>query len=853
MEFIVENDTFKLNEKCDCAKILIIKNLITKNKKDWNNLLKHLDKKSNRKHTQEQREQITLMLNRYIDEYTKNNYVLVNYIHSKNLTYDKIGRRYAEKSLGLQSLMSCFRDFLLTDTNNNNEPLTTDIDIVSAHPNIAYNISQELNLECNVLKEYIYNKDEFINTYIKSGDYTNKQIKTNILTMLNSQHINKKLKPYDEKLAKLDQEFKLIQDTLYNSKNYEYIKGLEDTNKNNSRGSFLNIVMCNYENKILTALYNCLVANGYTVNSLIFDGLLVMGNYYDNPELLTLCENSIENILPYVKIKLAYKPFGTIILDYINDNTKEEEPDDVENQEEINDKKKQDMDWVNELINIIAKNDIFTDSGSGNYYRHEEGGQYISIEKSGLHAQVIRKIQNIYPNKRFFKSLANLTRIANAYIYTIGTNKIDNAIFDCKNIGIPFDNGIFNTKSGEIHKAKPDDYVSATTGYKLNLYDFNNSDVLKLDNMLMNCFAECDQNYIKYHIGNIILGSTKQFYILYGTTGNNGKTKCFCEFLNLCFHALSASMKQEHITSNTKKQVEGASPETLILKSSFVNIISELNDDTQIDANLIKNFSGGNKLTAREMYNGSIHKFTMKGTMFIDTNKTGNINGYDEPTAKRTVIFHFPYEFINSASYKKPKHRNTDEYKEQVDISTFFSFTHDIHSKAFSLMYHYYKKYSSDEINNQISPSLKITRDKFANAVCLISNFLTENCVQNDNKDCRISCDDIWRAFEYSQKGNLRKTTKKAFFTRLEELGFPKKRIMMYKKGETEHHKPYGFSGININVENSAGNSYTLYYATKELANGNLKANLFHTTANGSDDDDDDDDDNNDDNNDEID
>lgn len=820
---ITENQLITLDEKVDSGKVNVLRNLLNKKKrKKLDMLFKHIDKITGKKHKQEDRDRVYIALNKYLEEYIKNNGIKIKYIHSKNLTEAKIGRKYAKNSIGLQSFMSTIRDYLLTDSNNNNQPLATDIDIKNAHPSIVYNIAKDFNLDCETLKEYIFKRDAFIKSYTETGDYTKEQIKKVIISMLNSQHINKKQKPYDDKLQALDKEFKLIQETIYKAEQYNHLKGLEDTTKNNPRGSFLNIVMCREENKILTALYNCLINNGYKVNSLIFDGLLVQGNHYANTELLELCNEAV-NILPNVKIELSYKPLNTIILDYFNEDEDAEDEDKEEDEDtELNkDKEKQDIDWVYELMKIIPANTFFTDNAGNNYYRTEKGGNYIKIEKTGLHAEVFRLIQQIYKNKNYFKNASNITRVANAYLLTIGKLNIDTSIFDTKNIGIPFNNGVFDYKTGNIKKAEPEDFVSNTTGYELKIYDYNNPDIQKLDKILMNCFNEADHNYYKFHIGNLLLGNHKQFYILYGSTGNNGKTKCFCEILNLSFNFLSASMKQDHISSNKRSQVEGASPETLILKSSFVNIISELNDDTQLDANAMKNLSGGNRMTAREMYNGTIHSFTMKGTMMIDTNKTGNINGYDEPTAKRTIIFHFPYEFINSATYIKPKKRNQDEFKEQQDVSAFLNDTPDINSKCFSLIYHYYKNYSKNYDNDVISHTLQQIRDKFSNSVCVISSFLDECCIQDCTKNCKVSCDDLWRSFDYFQRGNIKKTTKKAFYSRLEGLGFTKKKVKMYKKFEKEAHTPYGFTGLKLCIEKQGTDSHINYYATKELANRN--------------------------------
>ena len=73
-------------------------------------------------------------------------------------------------------------------------------------------------------------------------------------------------------------------------------------------------------------LYNSLIQNGYKVNTLIFDGLLVRGNHYDNHELLDICNKAVD-ILDHVKLQVSFKPIGTTLQDLLDEDKTAEEVD----------------------------------------------------------------------------------------------------------------------------------------------------------------------------------------------------------------------------------------------------------------------------------------------------------------------------------------------------------------------------------------------------------------------------------------------------------------------------------------------------------------------------------------------
>ena len=213
-----------------------------------------------------------------------------NYNFSKNLL--NCGRQYVE-GFGIQSMTASLRGFLVSGIYN-------DYDMINAHPSILLYLVEKHIPEINFkyLKKYVINRDFFLS---KEGI-----TKHSIIKDMNSSKVTNNKNPF---MRALDKEFKQIQDIFFNKtpeglKCYENFKAL---NKQNAKGSFMNIILTIYESNILqNALKEFKTEN---IGPLSFDGCL-LDVILDIQETIKILNKSSEC---YKYVKWIMKPHSTKI------------------------------------------------------------------------------------------------------------------------------------------------------------------------------------------------------------------------------------------------------------------------------------------------------------------------------------------------------------------------------------------------------------------------------------------------------------------------------------------------------------------------------------------------------------
>jgi hypothetical protein len=228
------------------------------------------------------------------------------------------GRLFAD-GCGIQGLPKKIRGFLL-------DGITTDIDMVNAHPVILRYLCRKHNLKHDELDFYIENRDEVL------SQFTDRETgKTLFLKATNDEKLNKKetnpiFKAYDK-------EMKETQKALTKLTCYENIVKDVPTNKlYNWYGSAMNRILCYYENNILQIIITELNKKQIEICAPMFDGALLYGTL-DN-KLLSELENTINNFFQNLNMKLSYKEHSNAII-MPSDFVIAEKPTAVENDVKI--------------------------------------------------------------------------------------------------------------------------------------------------------------------------------------------------------------------------------------------------------------------------------------------------------------------------------------------------------------------------------------------------------------------------------------------------------------------------------------------------------------------------------------
>ena len=146
-----------------------------------------------------------------------------------------------------------------------------DIDMVNSHPVILLNLCQKNKISCNILKNYVRNRDLILDSF---GD-DKKSVKELFLTILNGgfkdkysddNRINNYSKLLEKEIIKILKYF-YVKDKRYFEKEFNYL------------GKNLSRIILDIENQILQIMINYFVLKRVNIFTLEYDGLKI---YSDN-------------------------------------------------------------------------------------------------------------------------------------------------------------------------------------------------------------------------------------------------------------------------------------------------------------------------------------------------------------------------------------------------------------------------------------------------------------------------------------------------------------------------------------------------------------------------------------------
>lgn len=233
---------------------------------------------------------------KHTKEECKTKYSILQNFCQTNLKTHGITKRIYSYSTGvsgrlfsggsLQGLPSTIRGLFMRDG------VGTDIDMCNAHQVILRYICKLHNIPCPHLEYYISHREECV---MKFG--SRELGKIAYLTALNKDTVNQ-TKGLPTEFKKYDIEIKKIQKQLVKIKEYaELVESVPENKPYNKLGSAVNRIMCYYENIILQHAIHVVNKKGIEIAILMFDGLMVYGDYYKDEGLL-------EDITRYVEKKM---------------------------------------------------------------------------------------------------------------------------------------------------------------------------------------------------------------------------------------------------------------------------------------------------------------------------------------------------------------------------------------------------------------------------------------------------------------------------------------------------------------------------------------------------------------------
>ena len=242
--------------------------------------------------------------NQEINDLAKNYYESLDIYGRKRIAY-KQKYNCKNRYYGVGSCLS----YLRKEIRNSIMPKNIkDIDMVNSHPVILLNLCQKNGVSCNILKNYVENRDLILNSF---GD-NRKSVKELFLTILNrgfkdkysdDNRINNYLKLLEKEIIKIQKYF-YSKDKRYFEKGFNYL------------GKNLSTIILDIENQILQIMINYFILKRINIFTLEYDGLKIYSDSksrhfsINDLEKITLEKTGINMKLSFKNIEDHFPEFG---------------------------------------------------------------------------------------------------------------------------------------------------------------------------------------------------------------------------------------------------------------------------------------------------------------------------------------------------------------------------------------------------------------------------------------------------------------------------------------------------------------------------------------------------------------
>lgn len=310
---------------------------------------------------------------------------------------------------------------------------------------------------------------------------------------------------------------------------------------------------------------------------------------------------------------------------------------------------------------------------------------------------------------------------------------------------IAFNNKIYDFNTSEFRDIEPNNYISITTGYDINLNSDKNarSELMAfLDSIFQT--AE-DRDYLLKTLAYGLNGKNKleEFYIWCGR-GGNGKgsistlmSRCLGNYMDTLDISVLTKMKKSSSEASPIARTKGK-------RYLMFNEPAD-NKDDKLQISTVKLITGNDPITARELYCNEF-TFIPQFTLFILANAMPELSKIDDGIKRRIRKINFPFNFVSNPVLEHER-RGDPNLKTKIN-------TDDRWKNEFMLiLFEYYAEHIKDCKNIPIPKSVIDETNDYLDENNKIKNWLNDNyIITNDKKDI-IKNTDFFRQYqEYDSK-----------------------------------------------------------------------------------------------------
>lgn len=549
------------------------------------------------------------------------------------------GRLFSGGSL--QGLPSSVRGLLM---NNNG----TDIDMTNAHPVILLYICKLHNITCPHLEYYINHREKCLEKF-----ETRDKGKDTYLKATNNDKMNR-AKNLPIEFKKYDLEMKQIQKKLVDIEKYKELVDAVPVNKSyNKIGSAINRILCYYENIILQHAIHVVNTKGIEIAILMFDGLMIYGNYYKNKDLLSEISYYVEKQMPGLNMKWAYKEHNICLV----------VPDDFKYEESKNINKTtfvcNDLEAAQKLYTLYP------------YWKYSENELYVFDDKTGLwkndrisYNLVVSRFTNdlwvgvkgkhdcLEASK--IKSYGNTTTLFIQMLEKLKTLCIDDQWLKksaSSSLGkLLFSNGYLDLRSGVFHKSFNSDILFTGKIHQEYNDKYTVNDLHYMESIKQRLFYEpLGREVGDFFILNLARGLAGDVMkrILFGLgSSNTGKSTITKALLKTCSDYVGTFDGNNFAYRNTSNDSASQNRWLMLLKNKRLIFSNEIKSTIPLNGNLIKMVSSGGDSVIGRQHAGNECEFYLSFLAVVFANDLPKITPYDDAVNNRVRVVSYTKPYI---------------------------------------------------------------------------------------------------------------------------------------------------------------------------------------------------------------
>jgi putative DNA primase/helicase len=294
---------------------------------------------------------------------------------------------------------------------------------------------------------------------------------------------------------------------------------------------------------------------------------------------------------------------------------------------------------------------------------------------------------------------------------------IDGRVFDSNTLLVGCKNGVLDLRTGEFRPGRQDDYITKATPTEFKGLD----EPAPLWEQSLSEMLDGDEEVIDY-VGRLSgyglsgLNTERVFPVFIGRAQNGKGT--IAEVIGHVLGPLVAPIRSEMLLSQPfGKNSSGSSPDIMALKGLRIAIASEVDENTSFSAAQVKLLTGGDALSARNLYDKYQTHFRPTHLLILLANDKPRAPGGDAAFWHRMHLVEFPFSFVKDPKEPYEKKANS-KLAEQLKAEA---------PGILAWMARYFLRYQ--EIG--LSPPEKVRRatNEYRRDEDLLGSFIEDRCV----------------------------------------------------------------------------------------------------------------------------